>query len=45
MAERPEAETLAAEVRRKGYRVIVRPYPDDKDVASAAPIADRTPLR
>ena len=36
MAERTEAETLAVEVRRKGHRVIVRPYPDDNEVASPA---------
>jgi hypothetical protein len=33
LAERQEAETIAAEVRRKGHRVVVRPYdaesPDD----------------
>ncbi len=26
LAERQEAETIAAEVRKKGHRVVVRPY-------------------
>ncbi len=26
--EREEAESIAAEIRRRGRRVVVRPYPD-----------------
>jgi hypothetical protein len=29
LAERPEAEAIAAEVRKKGHRVVVRPYRAD----------------
>ena len=29
LEERSEAESLAAEIRRRGQRVVVRPYPEN----------------
>jgi hypothetical protein len=42
LPERQEAETIAAEVRKKGHRVVVRPYgpesPDDRTERSYPPL-------